>query len=267
MEFSWPVINNLIASYLWPFFRIAAMLMVMVVSGSNTTPVQVRLLLAVTITVAVAPMLGPVPDIELLSITAVMVSLQQVLIGTAMGLVTLMLVQTFVLTGQIIGMQTSLGFASMVDPASGQQTPVVSNFFLVLSILIFLLFNGHLTMMRMLITSFDTLPISTTGIAMSNYQALVMWAGYMFRMALMMALAAIVSLLLINLSFGVMTRAAPQLNIFAIGFPITMISGLLILWLTLSPVMAHFEQVWQSAQGLLCDMLYLNCRLDADYGR
>lgn len=80
---------------------------------------------------------SPMPDIAPFSLQAVFVIAQQILIGAAMGLVTVLLVQTFVLTGQIIGMQTSLGFASMVDPASGQQTPVVGNLFLLLTTMIF----------------------------------------------------------------------------------------------------------------------------------
>ncbi|WP_210147152.1 flagellar biosynthetic protein FliR [Shewanella maritima] len=246
-----------------PMFRISSMLMVMAVFGANTTPSRVRLLLAVAITVAVAPMLPEMPGIELMSLSAVFIIAQQIIIGAAMGFVTLMVMQTFVLTGQIIGMQTSLGFASMVDPGSGQQTPIVGNFFLLLSTLIFLAVDGHLLMFRMLIASFETIPVSMSGIAVENYRKLGEWGLYMFGAALTMSLSAIVALLMINLSFGVMTRASPQLNIFAIGFPVTMVSGLFILWLTLSPIMAHFSEVWAAAQLLMCDLLLLQCQTDA----
>ncbi|BDM63813.1 flagellar biosynthetic protein FliR [Shewanella sp. NFH-SH190041] len=205
------------------------------------------------------------PDIAPFSLQAVFVIAQQILIGAAMGLVTVLLVQTFVLTGQIIGMQTSLGFASMVDPASGQQTPVVGNLFLLLTTMIFLAVDGHLVMIRMLVASFDTLPVSTSGIVVGRYRELADWGSYLFGAALTMSMSAIVALLLINLAFGVMTRAAPQLNIFAIGFPITMLSGLFVLWLTLSPVMAHFFEVWRSAQLLLCDLVNLQCRTDGRF--
>jgi flagellar biosynthetic protein FliR len=84
----------------------------------------------------------------------------------------------------------------------------------------------------------------------------------MFGAALTMSISAIVALLLINLSFGVMTRASPQLNIFAIGFPVTMVSGLLILWLTLGPIMSHFDEVWLRGQLLMCDILQLTCQID-----
>lgn len=262
MEILFDSIQQVLAAYLWPLFRIASMLMVMAIFGASTTPTRVRLLMAVAITVAVAPVLPPMPNIELMSLESVLVTVQQLLIGSAMGFVTLLLMQTFVLTGQIIGMQTSLGFASMVDPASGQQTPVVGNFFLVLTTLIFLSVDGHLVLIRMLIASFNTIPVSIHGISIASYRSLAEWGSYMFGAALTMSVSAIVALLTVNLAFGVMTRASPQLNIFSIGFPVTMIGGLLILWLTLGPVMAHFDDVWHEAQVLLCDIAQLQCKLD-----
>ncbi|MFB2761943.1 flagellar biosynthetic protein FliR, partial [Shewanella xiamenensis] len=114
MELLLETLMQTIASYMWPLFRVASMLMVMVVFGAATTPTRVRLLLAIAITLAIAPVLPPVKDAELFSLSAVFITAQQIIIGVAMGFVTQMVMQTFVLTGQIIGMQTSLGFASMV---------------------------------------------------------------------------------------------------------------------------------------------------------
>ncbi|WP_299791300.1 flagellar biosynthetic protein FliR [uncultured Shewanella sp.] len=262
MEILIGTIMDTIASYMWPLFRVSSMLMVMAVFGANTTPARVRLLLSMTITFAIVPVLPPVENIELFALSSVFVTAQQILIGVAMGFVTLLVMQTFVLTGQIIGMQTSLGFASMVDPSSGQQTPVIGNFFLLLTTMIFLSVDGHLVLIRMLVVSFETIPISDQGLSITSYKLLAEWGAYMFGAALTMSVTAIVALLLINLSFGVMTRASPQLNIFAIGFPVTMVSGLIILWLTLTPIMAHFGEVWRAAQLLLCDVLQLQCNVD-----
>ncbi|WP_133407616.1 flagellar biosynthetic protein FliR [Parashewanella tropica] len=266
MEFLMSTIEKTIAGYLWPLFRISSMFMVMAIFGASTTPARVRLMLALAVTFAVAPMLPEMPLTPLFSFQGMFITAQQVLIGIAMGFVSVMMLQTFVLTGQIIGMQTSLGFASMVDPGSGQQVPAVGNFFLILSTLLFLQLDGHLLMIKMLIASFETLPVSTQGIQIGNYKAIADWGAYMFGAALTMSISAILALLLINLSFGVMTRAAPQLNIFSIGFPITMLSGLLVLWLTLNPIMAHFSEVWNSAQVLMCDILQLQCQVSAGKG-
>ncbi|MDB2386239.1 flagellar biosynthetic protein FliR [Shewanella sp.] len=251
-----------IAGYIWPLTRISSMFMVMAVFGATTTPSRVRLLLSVAVTAAVVPVLPPMPTIELLSLSAVFVTFQQIIIGVSMGFATLMLMQTFVLTGQIIGMQTSLGFASMIDPSSGQQTPVVANFFLLLTTLIFLAVDGHLVMIKMVVASFESIPVAMEGLSLSSYRLFSEFVGYMFGAALTMSLSAIVALLTINLAFGVMTRASPQLNIFAIGFPVTMVSGLFILWLTLTPIMSHFDEVWRATQILLCNALQLQCDLD-----
>ncbi|ABZ76026.1 flagellar biosynthetic protein FliR [Shewanella halifaxensis HAW-EB4] len=262
MEILLDTIMNGIAGYLWPLTRISSMFMVMAVFGATTTPTRVRLLLSVAVTVAVAPVLPAMPTIDLFSLSAAFVTAQQIIIGVAMGFATLLLMQTFVLTGQIIGMQTSLGFASMVDPSSGQQTPVIGNFFLLLTTVIFLAVDGHLLLIKMVIASFDSIPVSMQGLSLVSYRLFTEFVGYMFGAALTMSLSAIVALLTINLSFGVMTRASPQLNIFSIGFPVTMIAGLFILWLTLSPIMTHFDEVWREVQLLLCNVLELQCRAD-----
>ncbi|WP_434928743.1 flagellar biosynthetic protein FliR [Shewanella sp. HL-SH5] len=264
MEILFDEISQTIAMYLWPLFRISAMLMTMTVFGANTTPSRVRLLFSMAFTFAIVPVLPPVENVELFALSSVFITLQQLLIGTAMGFVSVMMMQTFVLTGHIIGMQTSLGFASMVDPGSGEQTPVVGNIFLLLATLIFLAVDGHLLMFRMIVASFETIPVSAEGINITTYKNLAEWGSYMFGAALTMSISAIVALLLINLSFGVMTRASPQLNIFSIGFPVTMVSGLVILWLTLGPIMAHFDEVWLAAQLLMCDILQLQCQIDGD---
>lgn len=259
MDILLDTIMNTIAGYMWPLTRISSMFMVMAIFGAQTTPNRVRLLLSVTMTAAVAPVLPPMPDIELFSLSAVFVTMQQVIIGAAMGFATQLLMQVFILVGQIIGMQTSLGFASMVDPSSGQQTPVVSNFFMILAILIFLSLDGHLVMIRMIVMSFETIPVSMSGLSIASYRLIANFVSYMFGAALTMSLSAIVALLTINLAFGVMTRASPQLNIFSIGFPVTMVSGLFILWLTLSPIMSHFAEVWAEVQVLLCQIAELEC--------
>ncbi|MBY6186868.1 flagellar type III secretion system protein FliR [Marinobacter hydrocarbonoclasticus] len=258
MEYPLPIVFDWLRGVLWPLFRISAMLMVMVTIGGSSVPARVRLLLSVMITAAVAPILPAPPQIDLLSAEGFLISAQQVVIGIAIGFVSVLVLNTFVLAGQIIGMQTSLGFASMVDPSNGQQVPLVGQFYLLLSTLLFFGVDGHLTMIRMLIASFDTLPIGE-GLTPASLDAIVKFGGLMFASALTLALSAATALLLINFSFGVMTRAAPQLNIFAIGFPITMLSGLLILWLTLGGVLNHFYSVWDSGQVLICDLLKLDC--------
>ena len=256
MVFSADIILDFIASYLWAFCRIAAMLMVMVAVGSNTTPTRIRLFYALSITLLALPSLPPAPNyIELFSMTSFIVVLQQLLIGIAMGTISVFVVQTFVVAGQIIAMQTSLGFASMADPMSGQTSPVVGQFYVLLVTLLFLGIDGHLLMIEMIIRSFETLPISENGLLAADYYKIAEWFSTMFHAALAFSIASMVAMLLVNLSFGIMTKAAPQLNIFAIGFPITMCAGLLIMWLTMGNFYSHFVMQWQRALDFSCYLI------------
>ncbi|RJG49034.1 flagellar biosynthetic protein FliR [Motilimonas pumila] len=246
--------------YLWALARIGAMLMVMTAIGAQTTPKRVRLLLTLAITFMVVPVLPAPPPIELFSLAGFLVVLQQILIGTAIGTVSVFVMQTFVIAGQIIAMQTSLGFASMADPMNGQTSPVVGQFYLMLVTLLFLAFDGHLVMIAMIVESFTTLPISMEGISAMHYQKLAAWLGIMFTAALTMSMSSIVAMLLVNFSFGIMTRAAPQLNIFSLGFSISMLFGLFILWLTIGNVLGHFENQWIRGAEFMCELLNGACR-------
>ncbi|MDV2856454.1 MULTISPECIES: flagellar biosynthetic protein FliR [Oceanimonas] len=259
MNYTTAELMQWLSSYLWPLFRIAGLMMTMVMFGANLTPVYVRLLLAVAITIAVAPVLPAMPAVELFSVEGFLVSIQQVLIGAVIGLLSQFLLQTFVTAGQIIAMQTSLGFASMVDPLNGQSAPVVGQLYLMLGTLLFLALDGHLVMIEAIVLSFTSVPVSASGFSVGDWQNLASLLTLLFQAAVAMALSAIVAMLLINFSFGVMTRAAPQLNIFSVGFAISMVCGLFIMWLTLGGFMDHFENQWLRLQLVMCDTLRLTC--------
>jgi len=260
MAFSAELILNWIATYIWSFTRIAAMLMVMVAAGSRTTPKRVRLFYALAVTVAVFPVLPAASiEFELFSVPSAIIVLQQLLIGIAIGTLSTFVVQTFVVAGQIIAMQTSLGFASMADPMNGQSSPVIGQFYVLLVTLLFLGVDGHLLMIEMIIRSFETLPISMQGLLSTDYEKLAGWFSVMFSASLALSVASMVAMLLVNLSFGIMTKAAPQLNIFSLGFSISMVFGLFIIWITLTNVPFHFEQQWIRGITTMCELLNGAC--------
>ncbi|WP_341501686.1 flagellar biosynthetic protein FliR [Gallaecimonas sp. GXIMD4217] len=259
MTFSAAELLQWLAGYVWPFVRIGAMLTAMAAIGTKMVPLRIRTLLTFAVTLVVVPTLPAMPEVALFSVQGMLITALQVLVGVAMGFVSVMVMQVMVLAGQVIAFQASLGFAAMVDPVSGQQTPVVSQFFLNLAILIFFAINGHLWMLEMLHHSFFVLPVGSDGIGLPDFHAIALFGSTLFASALGMAIAEIIALLLINLAFGFMTRAAPQLNIFTIGFPIIMLSGLLILWVTAGTVLEHFLHSWQQGQSLMCDLLGSSC--------
>ncbi|WP_440875592.1 flagellar biosynthetic protein FliR [Thalassotalea sp. PLHSN55] len=255
MEFTESVINQYLADFLLPLFRVSALIMTMVGFGARTIPMRVKFFLCLTVTVAIMPAIPPTRVDNLFSFATFLLVAEQTIIGIMIGFVTILVVDTFTLAGQIIAMQTGLGFASLVDPASGMNVPAVGQFFLILSSLLFWAMDGHLAYLQFVAASFDTLPIPLESFDAVKFKELVLWGSWMFATALSLALAPLTAMLLINFSFGIMTRAAPQLNIFAIGFPITMCSGLLIMWLTMGNFMTHFELQWQRALDFSCYLI------------
>ncbi|WP_448563757.1 flagellar biosynthetic protein FliR [Thalassotalea ganghwensis] len=255
MEFTESVILQYLADFLLPFARVSALIMAMMGLGSQTIPMRIKLFLCVAITFAIMPAIPPVQVAELFSFETVLLVAEQTLIGVMIGFVTIMVVNTFTLAGQIIAMQSGLGFASLVDPGSGMSVPAVGQFFLILTTLLFWGLDGHLAYLNFVVASFVTLPIPLESFETVKFLHLVEWGSWMFATALSLAMAPLTAMLLINFSFGIMTRAAPQLNIFAIGFPITMCSGLIIMWLTLDNFFIHFESQWQRALDLSCYLI------------
>ena len=150
--------------------------------------------------------------------------------------------QLFVVAGQFIGMQMGLGFAAMVDPGNGVQVTALSQFFLMLVTLTFLAVNGHLVLLEVLIAGFKAFP---AGIAVSPSElslAIAQLGGWMFIGGVLVALPAVVSLLVVNLAFGVMSRSAPQLNVFSLGFPFSLVFGLVIVFLSLQGWLPQFDR-------------------------
>lgn len=256
MELTLDIILTWLAQHYWPFVRVAGMLVTMALMSGRSVPNRIKLAFALAITLGITPSLPPVEyRFETLNLFGMLITAQQILIGMLLGIVSSMVVNTFVIAGQILGMQIGLGFASMVDPSSGQQVPVLAQFYLLLSSLIFLAVNGHLMMIRMIAISFEAIPIGPVGPDSIVYFYVSSWAVWMFSAGLMFALSGVVALLVMNLAFGVMTRAAPQLNIFSIGFPIKLVSGMLVLWLTFGNFIRHFENQWNRGLDAMCFIL------------
>jgi len=260
MEFPASLVLDWIANYFWPYTRISAMLMVMTVTGARFVSTRIRLYMGLAITFAVMPAIPAVPaDIELLSFHGFLTTFQQIVIGVAMGMVTQFILQTFVVLGQILGMQSSLGFASMVDPANGQNTPLLGQLFMFLATMFFLATDGHLQMLQLVVLSFHSLPIGEGSLTNTDFHEMATWFGVIFKTALSMSLSGIISLLTINLSFGVMTRAAPQLNIFSLGFAFALLVGLLLCWYIIAGIYNHYDLYWQVGQQQICRLIDLNC--------
>lgn len=255
MEVEASTITQFMADMLLPFMRISGLFAAMVGISSKTVSAPIRALLTLLLTLLIMPLVPPVALTEVLSVGTFVLIIQQLIIGVAIGFISVMVLNTFVLAGQVIAMQTGLGFASIVDPVNGINVPAVGQFYLILATLLFWTLDGHLAMIKMIVLSFQAFPIGEAWFTAEQFREIAHWGGWMFVAAVTLSLAPIVSLLIVNLSFGIMTKAAPQLNIFSIGFAIAQIMGLVIIWLTLDNFTHHFEIQWQRAQLLMCNLL------------
>ncbi len=239
------------ATLLWPFMRIGAMFAAAPIFSARSVPVRIRILLAFFIAWILVPVIPPPPAVDLISGEALIISISQVLIGLAMGFILQLVFAAFVIAGQSIATAMGLGFASMVDPQNGVQVPVISQAFLIMATLIFLALNGHLIFIEVLAKSFQNMPVGPFAPSTDALWQLVMWGSNMFTGGMLIALPAVAALLLVNLAFGVTSRAAPQLNIFAVGFPIMIMIGTAFLILTLPTVTGHLTRLLSQALELI----------------
>jgi flagellar biosynthetic protein FliR len=243
-----------IAAWLWPCVRIGACLMVAPVFGGRRVPARMRLVTAGAITVMVAPLV-PQPAVALFSIAGVIVTVQQMLIGVAIGFVLQIVFDALAMGGQLLANTMGLSFAFNVDPLRGTGAPVVGQFYTLIATLTFLALNGHLAIVQALVDGFVTLPVGIEGLGPAGYWQVVGWGTALFRGALMVALPGLTALLIVNLAFGVVSRTAPTLNLFAIGFPATLLGGLFIVLAGLPAMQSGFIALMRETLALVTALL------------
>lgn len=247
-----------LAQYLWPFLRIGACFMMAPIYGARFVPPRVRLLLAGAITLIVAPLVPPPSNVAVFSFDAVIVTIHQLLIGFATAFALQLIFDALAMGGQLLSNTMGLGFAFNVDPSRGVSTPVLGQMYMILVTLTFLAIDGHLVLIETFVQGFTTLPVGLTGLDGPMIWHLVEWGSELFAGALAVALPGMAALLVVNLAFGVMSRAAPTLNLFAVGFPITLIAGLVIMYVSLPSVLATFGRSLDAAFGVLRTLLALS---------
>ena len=240
-----------IATFFWPLLRIGGMVMSAPLFNSRQIPMRLRLLVALVLVWVIAPVIPPVPVIDIWSGAGLVEAVKEILVGLAMGTLLQLAFGAVAFGGQAVANTMGLGFASMVDPQNGVQIPVLSQFYLIFATLSFLLLDGHLVLIEMLVDSFRTLPVGGEALGRDELRAVAAWGSELFAGGLLIALPLMGALLLLNLAFGVVTRAAPQLHIFAVGFPLSMILGFAIIWVTLDQVMGGFGGLLDQAFATL----------------
>jgi flagellar biosynthetic protein FliR len=239
-------LDAMLALFFFPFVRIMAWLSFDPLLGNRAVPMRVRVALAMVLAMAIAPILPMDAPLRLASGGGVLILLQQIAIGAALGFSLRIVFSAIEFTGQLMGLQMGLSFATLFDPINGAQTQVVAQFLTLTTALTLFSFNGHHLVITALAQSFQEIPIGST-LSADGFAMLAHWGGTIFSVGLHISLPITAALLVTNLTIGMMSRASPQLNIFAIGFPLTLGVGFIVLYLALAFLPARLDQFWLQA--------------------
>jgi flagellar biosynthetic protein FliR len=236
-----------IAAFLFPLARIFGLLATAPIFNNVAQPQRIRLAVGLVITVALVPTLPPMPAVPAGSWVGFIILAQQALIGLLLGFTLRIAFAAIDVAGDLIGFQMSLSFAVFYDPQNAGQTPVLSEFLGLLAMLIFLAMNGHLLTLQVLAESFRLLPVSATPFSTGGISSMLVWSSVLFSAGLLLALPLITALLISNLAMGVLARVAPQLNIFAVGFPVTLTVGFIVLMFSIPYFGTAMERLFDQA--------------------
>jgi flagellar biosynthetic protein FliR len=215
-----------ITPVLWPFLRVLALFQAMPVLGQRLVPMRVRVALAFLVAVCASGVAASIEPVPLDSAQALLLVVQQLLIGLSLGFAVRIVFASVEFAGEIAGLQMGMNFAGFFDPLTASQSTAVSRFFGALVGFLFIVVNGHLTVIAAVVQSLTAFPVGPEPFAFLSATLPHQWGAEVFKMGLWIALPLIAVLLFVNLVLGVISRVAPQTHIFAIGFPITMGVGL-----------------------------------------
>ena len=228
-----------------PFLRISAMMVVAPIFSAPGFNLRARVLLSVLIAALVAPSISLPANFELISLMGLVVAIQEIGVGLMIGFILQLAFGAIVFGAQAMSMTMGLGFAMAVDPQNGVQVPVVAQLYVILGTLLFLAVDGHLALINAVARSYDLVPAGSVSISPTSFSALISLGSIVFAGGILLALPVMTALLLINLAFGIITRTAPQLNIFAVGFPVTILAGLFIMFLVMPGFINALSNMFQ----------------------
>jgi flagellar biosynthetic protein FliR len=244
VEFTFAQLQTWLALFLWPFTRIAAFIMAEPLLGHSSTPTPVKIGLAALLTLAVSTLLAPLPAVPVVSWAGLGILVEQVVIGVALGLVMQIILAVVQAAGDVIGLQMGLSFASFFAPDVGANTMILARLFYMIAALSFFAFDGHLILIRILVESFTTLPVSLASLDADAFALLTRFATVVFGSGLLLALPLVGALLVINFAMAILNRVAPQFTVFSVGFPMSLLTGLVLLTLLMGEMGAFLTELF-----------------------
>jgi flagellar biosynthetic protein FliR len=246
--------NTWIAALLWPLTRILGLIAAAPLFGNTAVPVSIKVSLGVLLAAIMAPAIPALPAADPMSMAGFLILVQELLVGLALGFSMRIVFAAIEMAGELSSLTMGLGFASFFDPMTAGRSSAVSQFLTLVATMAFLAANAHLVLLQALAESFITLPVSSTPISVGAPLELARWGARIFSAGLQLSLPIVAALLITNVALGILTRAAPQLNIFGIGFPVSLGVGLLVLSLTLpylgTPILNLFNQGIEATRSL-----------------
>jgi flagellar biosynthetic protein FliR len=240
IEFTEAQLLAWVTPLLWPFLRTLAVFSSMPVLGTRTVPMRVRVALAALVALATQASLPPMPVVPLDSPLAFVLVAQQVVIGLTLGFAVRVVFAAIEFAGEFVGLQMGLNFAGFFDPVSASAGTATGRFYGTMVAWLFVVINGHLLVLAALLQSFSAFPVGPEPFAFLRQTGPQHWGAEIFRIGLWIALPMIAMLLFVNLVLGVISRVAAQINIFAIGFPVTLGVGLIGTLISLPLLQAPF---------------------------
>jgi flagellar biosynthesis protein FliR len=231
----------------WPTLRVGGFVLTAPIASEVAIPGRVKIILSVALAFLMSPLVQIPATLSIFSAAGLLAAVQEVLIGVAIGMVVQLTFEALMFAGQTISLTMGLGFATLVDPQRGANTTVLGQMFLILGLLTYLAINGHLMLLGTLAESFQTLPIGAAHVDRNFLLSVALWGARVFESGLLIALPAMIALVIVNLALGVVTRAAPQLNLFGIGFTITLLCGFFVLMVGLDGIMSGIMSLINSA--------------------
>ena len=244
-------LHALVAGFLWPLTRILGLIVTAPLFGNGSVPAPVKIGFGVLLAMIVAPALPNLPAMDPMSLAGLLILAQQFVIGLTMGFAMRIVFAGIEMAGEITGLTMGLGFATFFDPQSRGRSSAISQFLALLTLMVYLAANVHLLVLSTLVESFSTLPISATPVDGHMFGQLANWGGRIFSIGVQLSLPLVAALLITNIALGILTRAAPQLNLFGIGFPITIGVGFIMIALALPYLATPMGRVLEEGIGMI----------------
>lgn len=244
-------LNAWIAAFIWPLTRILGLIAAAPLFGNLSVPARVKVTLGILLGLIVAPSVPAVTATDPFSLAGFMILLQQLVIGLAMGFSMRIVFAAVEMAGEAIGLTMGFGFATFFDPQTQGRSSAIAQLLSLMTLMIYVAANFHLMLLATLVDSFNTLPIAAAPLEAGIFKQLATWGGRIFSAGMQLSLPIIAALLITNVALGILTRAAPQLNLFGIGFPISLSVGFIMIGVTLPYLAVPIQRLLEEGIGMM----------------